>query len=33
MNESKKNLWNIILKVGIAVLSAVAGAFGMSACS
>ena len=32
MEEKKKNVWSIVLKVIIAVASAVAGALGISAC-
>ena len=33
MNTEKKSLWSVIVKVIIAVTSAVAGALGISACS
>ncbi len=32
MNEEKKNLWKIILKVIVAVATTVAGALGISSC-
>ncbi|WP_277235341.1 smalltalk protein [Phocaeicola salanitronis] len=32
MEEKKKNVWSVVLKVIIAVASAVAGALGISAC-
>lgn len=32
MNENKKNIWSIVLKVIIAVATAIAGAVGLSAC-
>ena len=32
MSEKKKNVWSTILKVVIAVASAIAGALGISAC-
>lgn len=32
MEEQKKNVWSIVLKVVIAVASAIAGALGISAC-
>jgi hypothetical protein len=33
MNTEKKSLWSVIIKVVIAVASAVAGALGISACN
>ena len=33
MNTQKKSLWSVIIKVVIAVASAVAGALGISACN
>ena len=33
MNTEKKSLWSVIIKVVIAVASAVAGAVGISACN
>ncbi len=33
MNTEKKSLWSVIIKVVIAVTSAVAGALGISACN
>ncbi|MCL1608742.1 MULTISPECIES: smalltalk protein [Bacteroidaceae] len=32
MKEEKKNIWSLVLKVVIAVASAIAGALGISAC-
>lgn len=32
MSEKKKNVWSTILKVVIAVVSAIAGALGISSC-
>ncbi|MBM6670104.1 smalltalk protein [Phocaeicola coprophilus] len=32
MSEKKKNVWSTILKVVIAVASAIAGALGISSC-
>ncbi len=33
MNTEKRSLWSVIIKVVIAVASAVAGALGISACN
>lgn len=32
MNEQKKSIWSVVLKIVIAVATAVAGALGISSC-
>ena len=32
MNEKKRNIWNTVLKVVIAVATAIAGALGINSC-
>lgn len=32
MNQNRKNVWDIVLKVVIAVASAIAGALGFNSC-
>ena len=32
MNEQKKSIWSVVLKIVIAVATAVAGAMGISSC-
>ncbi len=33
MEKEKRNLWSVVIKVVIAVASAIAGALGISACN
>lgn len=33
MEKEKSNIWNVVIKVIIAVTSAIAGALGISACN